>query len=43
LEVEEAWLYDDGFAAKKNEYVSRLTDLKKFSDPIQKRYQEYNL
>mmetsp|Transcript_2124 Transcript_2124/g.2404 ORF Transcript_2124/g.2404 Transcript_2124/m.2404 type:complete len:809 (+) Transcript_2124:49-2475(+) len=40
LETTENWLYEDGFDAKKSAFVEKLTELKKYGDPIEKRKYE---
>lgn len=37
----EEWLYNEGAAASKGQYISHLDDLKKLGDPIIRRHKEY--
>lgn len=37
----ENWLYNEGAAAAKGQYVTRLEELKKLGDPIIRRFNEY--
>lgn len=37
----ENWLYNEGAAASKGQYVARLEELKKVGDPIIRRFNEY--
>jgi len=41
LQDNETWLYNEGAAASKGQYVSRLDELKKLGDPIIRRFNEY--
>jgi len=43
LQLDEAWLYDEGANAKKNEYLQRLQKLQKFTDPVKNRFDQFNL
>ncbi|XP_078407150.1 heat shock 70 kDa protein 4-like [Cetorhinus maximus] len=41
LEDTENWLYEDGEDQGKQVYIDKLTELKKFGQPIRDRYQEF--